>query len=83
MLGANAFPPVTCNAPWVSVVVEADGMVRPCFFHQPLGSIRLKSLNDIVREDLPAFRRELDVSTNPICQRCVCSLKVGLRSNLW
>ena len=25
--------PPTCNAPWVSAVIEADGTVRPCFFH--------------------------------------------------
>jgi MoaA/NifB/PqqE/SkfB family radical SAM enzyme len=83
MQGDEAFPPVTCNAPWVSVVVEADGTVRPCFFHQPIGNIRRKPLTGILREDLPAFRRGLDISTNPTCQRCVCSLRVSLRSDLW
>ena len=28
-----------CNAPWVSAVVEADGSVRPCFFHPAVGNI--------------------------------------------
>src|SRR6267142_1630206 len=27
-----------CNAPWTSAVVETDGTVRPCFFHQPVGT---------------------------------------------
>ncbi|MCZ6702727.1 MAG: radical SAM protein, partial [Ignavibacteria bacterium] len=31
--GLCDFPTVTCNAPWVSTVIEADGSVRPCFFH--------------------------------------------------
>ena len=32
--GDEPFPHVSCNAPWVSVVVEANGSVRPCFFHE-------------------------------------------------
>lgn len=83
MQGDGTFPSVACNAPWVSVVVEANGTVRPCFFHQPLGNIRHKPLVEIIREDLPAFRKQLDVATNPVCQRCVCSLKVSLRSDAW
>ena len=27
-----------CNAPWVSAVIESDGTVRPCFFHEPIGN---------------------------------------------
>ena len=83
LLGEADFPPVECNAPWVSVVIEADGTVRPCFFHRAVGNIREKPLARIVREDLPAFRKELDVASDPMCQRCVCSLKVGLRSRVW
>ena len=83
MLGHAPFPPVDCNAPWVSVVVEADGAVRPCFFHPPVGNVRAIPLEDLVRKALPRFRRALDVATDPICERCVCSLKVGLRSRSW
>ena len=81
--GEGPFPPVSCNAPWVSAVVEANGAVRPCFFHDPIGNVREKPLPDIIHDDLPRFRRGLDVSTNPVCRRCVCSLKVGMRSRLW
>jgi Fe-coproporphyrin III synthase len=35
--GYNDFPYKKCNAPWVSSVVEADGTVRPCFFHAGYG----------------------------------------------
>jgi len=65
----------TCNAPWVSAVIEADGAVRPCFFHQPIGNIHEKALAEIVNGDRAVeFRRQLDIPSNPVCQRCVCSL---------
>jgi len=64
-----------CNAPWVSAVVESDGTVRPCFFHRPLGNIRTAALDRILNsESALDFRRHLDMSHNPICQKCVCSL---------
>jgi Fe-coproporphyrin III synthase len=64
-----------CNAPWVSAVIEADGTVRPCFFHQPIGNIHDSTLEQVINgERARAFRQNLAVSANPICQRCVCSL---------
>jgi Fe-coproporphyrin III synthase len=65
-----------CNAPWVSVVVEADGVVRPCFFHPPIGKIDDRaSLMDVVNSAKAiAFRESLDVAANPTCRHCVCSL---------
>jgi MoaA/NifB/PqqE/SkfB family radical SAM enzyme len=81
--GAHAFPPVACNAPYASVVVEADGTVRPCFFHDPVGNIRRTPLGTIVAKNLPAFRRELDVGSNPVCRRCVCSIRTGWRNAPW
>jgi len=73
-------PPLapSCNAPWVSAVLEADGTVRPCFFHRPLGNIRDKTLIEILNGDTALdFRRRLDIPNNPICQRCVCSLHLS------
>jgi Fe-coproporphyrin III synthase len=64
-----------CNAPWVSAVVSAEGDVRPCFFHPTFGNIHDHSLEEIVNSPQALqFRNELDIATNPICQRCVCSL---------
>jgi MoaA/NifB/PqqE/SkfB family radical SAM enzyme len=65
-----------CNAPWVSVILESDGVVRPCFFHRPIGTVANgASLVEVVNgPEAIQFRRELDVATNPVCQRCVCSL---------
>lgn len=73
--GEGPFPKVSCNAPWVSAVVEANGAVRPCFFHPPVGNVREAPLDRILREDLPAFRRKLTVATDPLCERCVCSIR--------
>jgi len=64
-----------CNAPWTSAVVETDGTVRPCFFHQPVGIIQNGSLEEVVNGRAAiSFRSSLDVASNPVCNRCVCSL---------
>lgn len=64
-----------CNAPWVSAVVETDGTVRPCFFHRPIGLLNGRSLFNVLNGfEAQQFRQSLDVKTNPICKRCVCSL---------
>jgi Fe-coproporphyrin III synthase len=64
-----------CNAPWVSAVVESDGTVRPCFFHPPVGNFFEQSLSEIVNgEKAMQFRANLDVESDPVCKRCVCSL---------
>lgn len=64
-----------CNAPWVSAVVEADGTVRPCFFHPPLGNLSTGSLEEILNgESATVFRQSLSIADNATCRRCVCSL---------
>ncbi len=83
MANGRSFPPAGCSAPWMSTVVEANGAVRPCFFHDPIGNVRDTPLGSIVARDLSRFRETLDVSANPICGRCVCSTKVGWRSVPW
>ena len=67
-----------CNAPWVSAVVESDGTVRPCFFHRPIGNIHEHPLADVVNSDEALnFRSNLDISRDPVCRNCVCSLFVN------
>ncbi len=64
-----------CNAPWVSAVIEADGTVRPCFFHAAIGNLNQQSFEDVINgKAAREFRAGLDISNNPICNRCVCSL---------
>jgi len=73
----NPFPYKKCNAPWVSTVIEADGTVRPCFFHPPIGNIRTDSLEEILnsRESI-RFRKDLDIDSNSTCVKCVCYLNL-------
>jgi MoaA/NifB/PqqE/SkfB family radical SAM enzyme len=82
-LGMGPFPAVDCSAPWTSLVIEANGGVRPCFFHPVVGSLRRQPLDELLTVAMPQFRRTLTVANDPTCQRCVCTLKVGLSSKLW
>jgi Fe-coproporphyrin III synthase len=76
--GLNPFPSKLCNAPWVSAVIEADGSVRPCFFHDALGSIKTDSLHEILNsESSISYRKNLNTQTNPTCEKCVCSLNLA------
>ena len=78
--GLNPFPYKKCNAPWVSAVIEADGTVRPCFFHPSFGNIHDRSLDQIVNsEEAIAFRKKLDMDNNDICKKCVCYLNLAPR----
>ena len=74
-LGLEAPAAPRCNAPWVSAVVESDGTVRPCFFHQPVGNLREETLARVWNGPRAVgFRENLNVAENPVCRRCVCSL---------
>ena len=79
----NPFPYKKCNAPWVSTVIEADGTVRPCFFHEPIGNIRRDSLEKILNsKESIRFRRDLDMDSNSTCVKCVCYLNLSPRASL-
>jgi MoaA/NifB/PqqE/SkfB family radical SAM enzyme len=75
--GLNAFPYKKCNAPWVSAVVEADGTVRPCFFHEAYGNIHKQSFNEIINSaNAVNFRKNLNIERSITCMQCVCSLNL-------
>ena len=79
--GLNPFPEKKCNAPWVSTVIEADGSVKPCFFHEMTGNIRKNTLPEILNSKSALdFRRTLDLNENPICKKCVCYLNLSPRA---
>jgi MoaA/NifB/PqqE/SkfB family radical SAM enzyme len=79
LLKEDSFPVKRCNAPWVSAVIEADGEVRPCFFHQSYGNIGNSTVQDIINSrEAISFRKNLDMEKDATCTRCVCSLHVGL-----
>ena len=61
-LGLRAFPENRCNAPWVSAVVEADGAVKPCFFHPAFGNIHERTFADILNgAEAVRFRKQLSI----------------------
>lgn len=75
--GEGHYPPGTCNAPWVSAVIESDGSVAPCFFHKPYGNIHDAGFMDVINSrEAIAFRRNLNIAVDDICRKCVCSLKL-------
>ncbi len=76
--GRNDFPYKKCNAPWVSTVIEADGTVRPCFFHEAYGNIKTGSLDKIINSQSAIdFRKNLDIARNETCMKCVCYLNLS------
>lgn len=73
--GEGTFSHHKCNAPWISAVIEADGTVRPCFFHQAYGNIHDAPFYQLINAPRAlAFRQRLKARKNPICRQCVCSL---------
>lgn len=80
--GLSSFPDKKCNAPWVSAVVEADGTVRPCFFHDAIGNIHQASLDSIVNSsESIRYRKQLNTATNNTCVKCVCYLNLQPRNS--
>ncbi len=81
--GQGNFPSRRCNAPWVSAVVESNGDVLPCFFHPPYGNLYKQDFREIINSPKAVrFRRELNISKDLTCQRCVCSLHVGVTQSV-
>jgi len=80
--GLCNFPYKKCNAPWVSTVIEADGTVKPCFFHAPIGNIRKNTLTEVLNGEAGTrFRKELDMDENDTCKSCVCYLSLSAGVN--
>ena len=69
--GAARFERPACDAPWWSMVVEADGTVRPCFFQPAVGQAA-QGLRAVRAS--AGYRAALRVISedNATCQRCVC-----------
>jgi len=80
--GMNPFPYKKCNAPWVSTVIEADGTVRPCFFHPAMGNIHENPLDEILNStEAIHFRKNLSIDNDSICVKCVCYLNLPPQTN--
>ena len=75
--GEAEMPHQPRNAPWISAVIEANGDVRPCFFHPAYGNLRDGGLAGQINSPAAVdFRRGLDVRANPTCRACVCRLQL-------
>jgi MoaA/NifB/PqqE/SkfB family radical SAM enzyme len=72
--GLGDFPPVRCNAPEFSAVIEADGSLRPCFFISGPGHVADGDLAGSL--NAPAMRRlraDIRAQARRECARCVCA----------
>lgn len=78
LAGRSEFPIVQCNAPWVSAVLEPDGVLRPCFFQPAYARANGDLETTLNAVDAVGFRRFLNVAANDTCRRCVCSLDLPL-----
>ncbi len=73
LLGLQPFPPVQCNAPRFSAVIETDGSLRPCFFLPASGRLNASALR--IALNTPAgvdLRRQQARGEREECRRCVC-----------
>jgi MoaA/NifB/PqqE/SkfB family radical SAM enzyme len=81
--GLAAFPAPRCNAPHLSVVVEVDGRLRPCYFLPNGGSVAERPLHHALNDPaLRALRRAYRSGERAECARCVCPLYRGARALL-
>jgi MoaA/NifB/PqqE/SkfB family radical SAM enzyme len=79
MAGEGSFEASACNAPWVSAVLESDGRLMPCFFHNAYGNVSGKNFEQVLNSvEAIEFRRNLKVEKNEVCRKCVCSLKLSI-----
>jgi Fe-coproporphyrin III synthase len=70
--GAGHLSTARCRVPWFSCSIGSDGSVFACPRHRAVGDLRRDSLHQIM--DGPCvddFRRELDVSQDPVCASCI------------
>lgn len=74
--GQGEYPPVRCNAPEFSAVIDAGGRVSPCFFIQGpaealLGDDLVATLNS---KAAIGQRAHIRAGGAPECRTCVCSI---------
>lgn len=84
ILGEGTPPPIRCNAPHLSAVIEVDGTLRPCYFLPEGGRVGDGSpLRDAINTPQALeLRRQYQSGQRPECARCVCPLYKGPRALL-
>jgi MoaA/NifB/PqqE/SkfB family radical SAM enzyme len=76
LCGLGEFPPVRCNAPEFSAVIDAEGRVAPChFISAPALAPRAPELRAALTSGpSTALRAAIRARQRPECERCVCSM---------
>ncbi len=79
LCGLAPLPPVQCNAPEFSAVIDARGRVHPCFFIPGPADLPVigspRSFADVLNSQaMSSLRSEIRTGARPECTRCVCSL---------
>ena len=74
--GLDAYPPVRCNAPEFSAVIDAEGRVSPCFFIAgPPDAWARDGLDHALNSaDMAALRATIRAGGRRECATCVCSM---------
>ena len=74
--GLDDFPPVHCNAPEFSAVIDAQGRVSPCFFIAgPADAWARDGLDHALnRTDMASLRSTIRAGGRHECKTCVCSM---------
>lgn len=73
LIGEDSLPPVRCNAPRWSAVIETDGSLKPCYFLPAWGKLDGQSLRDALNDpDAQSLRRAQRNGEREECKRCVC-----------
>jgi len=74
--GVGPYPPVRCNAPEFSAVINARGAVSPCFFIPgPPEAVWQDDLGSVLNgSSMIALREDIRSGLRPECATCVCSL---------
>jgi MoaA/NifB/PqqE/SkfB family radical SAM enzyme len=76
LLGLEAFPPVRCNAPEFSAVIDTDGRVAPCFFipASPFAPRAPDLVASLASTPARALRAGIRAGERRECRTCVCSM---------
>lgn len=86
LLGSAEPPRNNCIWPWTSLVIEPNGEVRPCFFHNSFANLNKMPLDGIVNSNhLRKFRQNKKHNKSVECAYCVSPLEIkprGLRINV-
>ncbi|MGH8231929.1 MAG: SPASM domain-containing protein, partial [Steroidobacteraceae bacterium] len=74
--GYGDYPPVRCNAPEFSAVIDARGRVQPCFFIRGPAEARVEDqLQRLLNAPgMAQLRQQIRQRQRPECRTCVCSM---------